>query len=88
MLSECDHNGWGVHNCDHTADVGVICWPGLTVFMHLCLNLCHGKYPTAENFHWAKFCCQAWAPIAMYCRFMTVHVVNIVLSALLAMICH
>ena len=30
-LSECEHNGWGVNNCDHTDDIGVICWPGLIV---------------------------------------------------------
>ena len=28
-LSECDRNEWGVNNCDHTEDVGVICWPGM-----------------------------------------------------------
>ena len=33
-LSECGHNGWGVHNCDHTADIGVICWPGLMIDVH------------------------------------------------------
>ena len=24
-LSECGHSGWGVNNCDHTNDAGVIC---------------------------------------------------------------
>ena len=33
ILSECEHNGWGVHNCDHSEDIGVICWPGLIMFM-------------------------------------------------------
>ena len=24
-LSECSHNGWSVHNCDHLEDAGVLC---------------------------------------------------------------
>ena len=24
-LSECSHNGWAVHNCDHLEDAGVLC---------------------------------------------------------------
>ncbi|XP_060587613.1 deleted in malignant brain tumors 1 protein-like, partial [Ruditapes philippinarum] len=26
-LSQCQHNGWGTHNCDHDKDVGVSCTP-------------------------------------------------------------
>ena len=28
-LSECDFNEWGVNNCDHDEDIGVICWAGV-----------------------------------------------------------
>jgi len=24
-VSECDHNGWGEHNCGHHQDIGVVC---------------------------------------------------------------
>ena len=28
VLEDCTFNRWGVHNCDHDDDVGVVCYPG------------------------------------------------------------
>jgi hypothetical protein len=27
-LDNCTHQGWGVHDCDHTKDVGIVCQSG------------------------------------------------------------
>ena len=29
-LEQCQHNGWGQYNCDHSEDVGVRCQPKAT----------------------------------------------------------
>lgn len=30
VLEDCEFNGWGVHNCQHNADIGVICLNGIS----------------------------------------------------------
>jgi len=25
-ITNCDHRGWGSHNCGHNEDVSIVCW--------------------------------------------------------------
>ena len=34
-ISECSHLGWGVHDCNHYDDVGVVCRPAGKAALHL-----------------------------------------------------
>ncbi len=34
VLEDCDFNGWGVHNCRHDADIGVICLKGSLLYLY------------------------------------------------------
>ena len=43
-LFECDHNGFGIHNCAHSEDASVIC-QGNIISVQFILQLCmHSLY--------------------------------------------
>ena len=39
-LANCGHDPWGVSDCDHTEDVGIICETGLYHVTTICLFSC------------------------------------------------
>ena len=35
-LAQCDHNGWGLHDCTHAEDVGITCGESGYCHQRLC----------------------------------------------------
>nr|XP_047916564.1 lysyl oxidase homolog 4 [Anser cygnoides] len=78
-LAECTHNGWGVSDCHHGEDTGVVCSgqrlhsgpdPGLPVRLRAGAHAGEGRVEVLRHGQWGTVCDKRWdlAAASVVCR--------------------
>ncbi|KFO99542.1 Deleted in malignant brain tumors 1 protein, partial [Calypte anna] len=58
-LQVCQHRGWGVHNCRHSEDAGVVC-SGASLSLVNGSNRCEGRVEIFHSGAWGTVCDDDW----------------------------